>query len=436
MVKTIIIEDQKYVDMVDRQLILWGAGWTAQRISLELQLDEIAYVIDSDENKQETEVALFGQKYKISAPSVLNDLCGNEYYIFIASNYVQEIVDTIRRQWGNKFHICKNEKFFCREYSSLTEMLLIDPVAHKKITQANISRRLEYYINKADQIINEVLADDTDKIEGFIPISEGHKVNCIIVCKTVSYILSMPNKAGGARWHVSFTDDDTIKKVYKLKQELEINKELTLYEDEEGFRIEYFADGIVDLQKEETICNVLDILKKVHNSGKRIDITGDVCERAYEMQKMIRCDNAYYEESKKLLEDLKDIFNEIRSGETVLIHGDCHTGNVVQLQDKVFLIDWEGLCMSDPIYDICRLLFYRYDSEAYQYLNKWLEIYYGTKPTKDKVVHAYAMMIYCEYIEYLLKILAKIDAREKGIKIKEHIITFSTIRGEGLDGYK
>lgn len=427
--KIVIVENEQYIDMSDRRTILWGTGPTAQRICLELQLDEIAYVIDSDESKQGTEVVLFGRKYRVSAPAILDDLYGQEYYIFVASNYVQDIVETINRFWKNKFHICEGEKYFHRQYSSLKEMLFYDPIAHKKITQANISRRLKYYISKAEQIINKVLSDRADEVIGYIPIIKGHKILSIIVCKTVKYIISMPNKARGTGWHVSFTDDDTIRKVYMLKQELGINKELVLYEDEEGFRIEYFADEIVDLQKEETVHGVLEILKKVHNSGKQIDIVANICERAYELQKWIHCDSAYYEESKKLLEDLEEIFVEIRSGETALVHGDCHRTNIVQFRGKIFLIDWEALCMSDPIYDICRLLFYRYEEAAYQYLDKWLEIYYGERPTKDKKIHAYAMLIYCEYVEYLLKVSSKnIDARKMGVRIKEHIQIFATMR--------
>ncbi|CAG9839120.1 unnamed protein product [Diabrotica balteata] len=87
----------------------------------------------------------------------------------------------------------------------------------------------------------------------------------------------------------------------------------------------------------------------------------------------------------------KAIFNRLievadaTTDEKVIIHGDCHNGNMLFLfknndrsnPQHVALIDFQGTCLHSPILDISAFLYWNLSSEDFLQFEEFLEFYYS-----------------------------------------------------------
>jgi thiamine kinase-like enzyme len=135
----------------------------------------------------------------------------------------------------------------------------------------------------------------------------------------------------------------------------------------------------------------------------------------------------------------KKIDSIIKKNETeqenavVFSHGDLHPGNIVFDNGQCFFIDWELMCMTNAMYDVCRFLFYsqidefgsdmkEYDKEIsslYSSMDKYLDFYYERNCSSRELAEAKNMLFLCEGIELLLRIKRNQEHSEEMIKIVE-----------------
>jgi len=151
---------------------------------------------------------------------------------------------------------------------------------------------------------------------------------------------------------------DCSKEILRIKREYGLEQGLTLYEDEEGFCIQRRADDVPDFRANETVRQVLRRLRTIHTMGGRVDRELSAPEKYHEMLSAARTGAS--QEQLDLLDTMTERLGSAlrlcgQEKERRLCHGDLYYGNVLYLNGKPSVIDWETMTMMDPLYDVCCL---------------------------------------------------------------------------------
>lgn len=400
-----INEDGVLRDVSDRKLILWGCGQYAKYIADKLQLEDIYKVVDTDEKKAGEYIVLYNRKYEIETISSMKTLFPRDHFILIGSNlYEAEIRTQVLNIWGGEVvPVCTDKSLF-RVYSRIEDLLILDPVIQRKKFEGSVSVNLYDLIEKSKSIVSSHF---NEGISGFYPIYEGHKLILVIIGRK-RYVLQIPIH-DFCVWRRSPRDLEVMEEVYHVIKRMQINEDMILYSDASGWQLEYYANEVMLPYDEETKEQILRDVRNIHISGQKISVEVNILERVKLCQENIEAKGnlpKYYFE-------IKDDFSRIVypeilswSNHKVIGHGDLHHGNVLIFNGQPKIIDWETLSMIDPMYDVCRFLYYcsiETDDDPYAQLDRWLPIYFGREPHKDEYIHAYAVMLYCDWIEYMLR---------------------------------
>jgi len=402
-VKIFIGSIDHMVNVDNMKLIIWAAGGHAQYISTELELEDIAFVVDRNLEMVGKEISLYGKRYVISSIDILQDLSDEAYFILIASEkYYLDITEEIKKRFSGRFKVCRGDEYH-RVYSTLCDMFLHDILIYKKAYDGHITGSLMEYMDKINTIIRETIHESEMR---FFMLSKPKKIAFVIEGQ-MRYVAQLPIR-GEWGWRVSPRDECVIRSVYQCKRRLGINKDLNLYEDESGIRIDYLGDPEVDFSDSKNIYYILADIRKIHQSKETVDISVDIWNRVKALQNILLMRNINPVPECLAGEWMEEIHLEVENYTSVLCHGDFHHGNVITFHGHPEIIDWETMCMSDPMYDICRLFFYIYCdwSGIFSYtLEEWLENYYQRKANTKEICHARAILIYCIYVEYMLRLM-------------------------------
>ena len=163
-------------------------------------------------------------------------------------------------------------------------------------------------------------------------------------------------------------------------------------------------------------------IRKLHESGLKIGVTVDVLNRIYYLWERVKEQKIVSKENENIKKHFGIIERMLSETELKICHGDFHHGNIVKYNHKIQIIDWETMCMSDPMYDICRFLFYycrEKKKPPFEELEYFLTLYYSKRPCKKEYEHAYAMLTYCEYVEFLLQL---VNDRKNNVDLYKDII--------------
>jgi hygromycin-B 4-O-kinase len=135
------------------------------------------------------------------------------------------------------------------------------------------------------------------------------------------------------------------------------------------------AERLQDLNSNELI-KILEYIMNIFNILKKIDITGNTgfgyfnCKGIAQYKTWAEFIKAVYNEyqwgaiNKETKELVLNCISEIKKydnlldNEKSLIHGDFGSSNVLNNDDKIYLIDWSLSLYGDPLYDIANVLFW------------------------------------------------------------------------------
>ena len=258
-------------------------------------------------------------------------------------------------------------------------MLCRDAVFVERAEECKIASLLEQYIFEAQEIIGSVLNDENFK---YAVTDNGHRCNFYVIGDK-KYVMSLPDK----------TIESELPEIIRVKNQLEMNDHLVLYE-KNGFCLMHYAvdkfDWNMDYVKE-----CVQLLKQIHYSGIQINRKRKNNYRILEwkFRDCIKDREIEFFGWKAFNWIDNHLMKELDKSIPVLCHGDPSYGNVLLFEGKPVWIDWELLQMSNPMFD----LFYFFESlssgEKISHeikISDFLKIYYNniviSKKEKENVV--------------------------------------------------
>lgn len=427
-----IKSDGALLNVTTRGVICYGAGKACVEICNEIQLPNIQYVIDRNKDRQK--IQLCNHKYEIQSSQILKKLAPDKYYIFISSTkYTREIMDDIRTYIGDSIPVCNGSDQLFYVYESLEEMLLCDPFIQRKIVNQHGSFSINEYVKSFKQVVSNCL--EKVEIKYFTPIKRGSKIIFIFGNDQKQWVFSVPGvfsflEAQQERWGGMTNDIDVIRERYEIKRKYRLEDKLTIYEDHRGYLLQHYACEVIDFSDKEIRAKVLKQCRCLHQLDAVIKIERNATKR-YKQLLLTRntIGKTVSDTERDLIDKMEPYIQYLDNPDMPkrVCHGDLHHGNIVVYDGEIFFIDWEFLCRMDPMYDVCRFLYYSSHDEfstylelyeenisrLYRELPDYLADYYGRKCTLKEYEHAFAMMLLCENIELLLRATAKGQDTEK-----------------------
>ena len=218
----------KETRITDKKIIVWGAGNYAKTMIPKYGIRSISYIIDSTKNGS---MKYWNAEYPIEAPESLRDLSPDEYFIIVAvgEKFRDEIFAQIREEYSEYTNSCGAINDIHMKYRTLDSMIRYDRSVIRKIADNYLQYDVDELLGKAEKIIEEYCGS-IDKMV-FEPIrKDGSRVVVEITMEARKYILHFPS------FNIAFSiDSKTQKEFSNIRKLYGINKELLIYEDEEGF---------------------------------------------------------------------------------------------------------------------------------------------------------------------------------------------------------
>lgn len=409
----------KYIDVSEMRVVIWGAGRNSRYICALLQLDDIMLVVDNNPELFGKTIVLYGKEYVITSASALKNIIAEECYILITSTlYKDEIIQQIYHEYGNKYLVCESENNMFLVYDNLETMMYTDPIICQKVHGGNISLLLPEYINKLKKLINRYICKNISKCI-YIPIRQGFRISFIVknIEFNLKYIVHFPTKMFREQYTPS--DEKYIKEAYLSKVIALQNSGIVVYEDEEGFEIEHYADEKICWNK-DSVRRVLNQIHSFHESGIELRVSRNPWERLKNKEVFLKNIGSYYpyELSEQINYSIED---EIENYNVKVCHGDFHYNNVVMFKNKYVIIDWEWIGMSDPIFDVCHFInsFTDDNGECIYKIEEGLYMYLMREPSRSELKHARAVLAFDTYLSYCSYLMS---VQKKNIEFEEKII--------------
>lgn len=388
-----------YIDVTGYKIVIWGVGKDVREMSFQLQLDEIDMVVDKSTNLHGETINLYGREYVVEPPSSLKIFNNDKVLIILGCNVgIDEIREQAESVTGKKDYICVKANELYGYYDSVESLLLYDPVMSRKVAEGNISCSLSGYIQK----LKEIIAHGTEDFEkSFIPIRGGARISFIIATKEFvpRYVMHFPVRK--YREENNSSDARYISEAYELKKKLRFDKEIKLYEDESGFELEIFGEIINDWSNVALVEKVIRQIRQIHDTPIRTQMIRDPWDRLISVEKYIKKLGIDFpwDISAKIHEALCE---EIKRYTPTLCHGDFTCDNVIEIDGKLVLIDWEWIGMSDTLNELghffITLKYHGCGSVIGK--NEVLNIYLGRCPSETETRHFEAILVYEEYMTY------------------------------------
>ena len=419
------LQNGSWIDVSTKLVIIYGAGQGCLDFINEMPLPNIAYIIDSDKNKWDKEIELLNVIYKVQSPFLLLSLNLENYYIVISSNKNEEFIKTNIEMFVhvNTVLTCNRERLFLC-YKRVEDMFYYDPLMKKKLLLTNMSFAVENVISifkNTTRLLENII------IDRFMPLKEGEsKLSFLFGNETILWVFSIPGYHNGWEKIGIERDREKNKKIrYELRKRLDIDRIITVYEDESGVLIQIYAEEYIDFSKEEMKQHLLKKCRRLHQVDERIDIQSNMIEHHYInlTEKVLNRATSSIDIIAKIKSKMKLVLEALEKIKYTprICHCDLLCTNVICYKGDLFFIDWEYMAMSDAMFDVCRLLFsiglkkisdgkITYKNilqNIYAMLRQDLAIYYGRECTDEEYLHAFLVMLIFEcrglYEDALLK---------------------------------
>ena len=131
-----------WIDISDKELIIYGAGQGCLDMENELELSSIFSVVDGKEELIGRKIMLLSREYTIESPAILNELDNNRYCVIISSEkYYEEIKADIKRRYSCSLNIFLWKTEIRYGYSTIDELCYLDPLFRRKLSDAHLIRK-------------------------------------------------------------------------------------------------------------------------------------------------------------------------------------------------------------------------------------------------------------------------------------------------------
>ncbi|SFG39748.1 sugar phosphate nucleotidyltransferase [Oribacterium sp. WCC10] len=167
--------------------------------------------------------------------------------------------------------------------------------------------------------------------------------------------------------------------VYKAVTGLGITEELVYFNAENGYKISRYYNGArnADYTIEQELTACMAMLKKLHNSGIKLNHEFDFRRELLGYEKDIREVNASvpYEDYPTVRMQAEEVLGWLESlnRPKTIAHIDSVKDNFIFTDEGLKMIDWEYAGMADPLVDIAMAAIYSY--MTYEETGKLIEVY-------------------------------------------------------------
>ena len=389
--RIILRRNDETFDITGKNFILYGAGNAMFDLVENVGIQNIFKIIDKKAlecEKSNRWVQVNNLHVEVVPPNELLRMSPVESIILITSyRYEKEIRRDLEKLLGKKtdFLVCSRREIDS-EYDNIEELLYQDPIMKQKICDGKLSFEIKRIISK----FNEVVADlklESEKGR-FSSVKGGSQKLLFTFGRTHRYIFSVPYiyNMDAMRYeqylNKVWRDIEVKQQSFQIRKQYGIGMELMLYEDENGYSMQYYADEVLLFESEDVVAKVMNKLRQLHSlkiKGLRcFDVIDDfranmiIAEKKYPEWKNI------LNIMKKSSEYLINIGggNDVRQNK-VVCHGDLFFTNIVSCKGEIFFIDWDMFCCSDPYYDVGRFLYsiYGFSEEKIGDFYKGLSLY-------------------------------------------------------------
>ncbi len=154
--------------------------------------------------------------------------------------------------------------------------------------------------------------------------------------------------------------------VYKAVVPLGITEELVYFNSANGYKISRYYENArnADYRRPEELKACMTMLKKLHNSGIRLDHVFDFKDQLLRYEQYIRDAHGEipFEDYPTIRMQAMEVFDwlEKQNRPRTIAHIDCVKDNFLFTQEGLRMIDWEYCGMSDPLADIAMAAIYSY----------------------------------------------------------------------------
>ena len=179
----------------------------------------------------------------------------------------------------------------------------------------------------------------------------------------------------------------------KIAKKLKVDDSLIHVDDIEGWKISKFVSvkEEFDFKNIKHVNLLAESLKKLHSANVKVGFLFDYAKEAKRLLGIIKISdkNAY---DKLLLTERKmnPIIQFLANNpwQISLCHNDIYEPNLLLLDDRLELIDWEFAGDTDIGFDICKL--FSWNCPDFNEVDKWLYMYFGRETTKNEKVHLFS----------------------------------------------
>ena len=224
----------------------------------------------------------------------------------------------------------------------------------------------------------------------------------------------------------------------RIASDFGINPQV-IFSGDEGTQVTHFINNPVSMEPADfkdlsNIEKFVQALKVLHDSPIQFANTTSVFERIHHMEHLLQEQNiklapeyAYF--SKKMAE-LEKLYHQLDIS-VVPSHGDAIPYNVIYSKehpDKLFIIDWEYSCNTDPVWD---LTYFAVASELETKQQQHLLHFYCGKDNIDPLVSC-RFALYKPMIDYWMALWTNIQIMNKNFSNShEGLIAYEKFRREG-----
>ena len=184
--------------------------------------------------------------------------------------------------------------------------------------------------------------------------------------------------------------------VYRVVGGLGISERTVYFDENTGYKISKYYDGARngDPHSQEDIAKCMELLRRFHQSGLKVDHAFDIWERTHFYENLCRQHGGIpFEDYSAVYGQMEMLINWLGSlnRPRTLSHIDSNFDNFLMLPDgQVRLIDWEYAGMCDPLIDLAMCAIYSYYN--IEETENLMRTYLGREPEMEERLVVYAYM--------------------------------------------
>ncbi len=251
-------------------------------------------------------------------------------------------------------------------------LTIFAPIRNVELDYLIMDKIEEYIVSRA----GEVLRGDVKILNRLLGGMSNYTY--VIECGGKKYTYRVPGKKAEL-----FVDRDNEYRTIKAVDPLELNNRTVFFDVKSGEKMAEYVDGTilssVDVVPFAESC--AKVLHKLHESCISID-DYDPFGRLDSYEKL--CAGYGFVHPDKYLrmrDNVHEVYDRLRPETLVPCHCDFQPSNLVQADDRLYVLDWEYAGMNDPYYDIAC-----HGNVGYRESYALLKAYLGHEPGRDDIL--------------------------------------------------